>query len=99
MSDEKYTIYKTIDAPLRICGLTLDEAIPIIASMIGFGFVLRNMLLALMASAVVFVVMRLLKRGKSGGFLLNAIYWRLPGAVFSSYFRRTPKSSDRHFIG
>ena len=98
MDSSKYQIMKTIDAPLRLLGLTLDEAIPAIASIVIFGFVFRQMLVGVIATAIVLIVMRVLKRGKSGGFLLNTIYWQLPGLVFGAYLKRTPKSSDRHFI-
>ena len=98
MSISKYQIMKTIDAPLRLLGLTLDEAIPSILCVVVFGFLMRQMLVAIIATALVLAVMRFLKRGRSGGFLLNAIYWKLPGVVFGSYLKRTPPSSDRHFI-
>lgn len=98
MDASKYQIMKTIDAPFRLFGLTLDEAIPAVASIVVFGFVFRQMLIGVIATAVVLIVMRILKRGKSGGFLLNAIYWQLPGVVFGAYLKRTPQSSNRHFI-
>ena len=98
MSISKYQIMKTIDAPLRLLGLTLDEAIPAILCVVVLGFLLGQMVIGIIATALVLVGMRLLKRGKSGGFLLNAIYWKLPGVVFGSYLKRTPPGSDRHFI-
>ncbi len=98
MDTTKYQIMKTIDAPFRLFGLTLDEAVPAMALIIVFGLLLRMMLVAIIATAVSLIAIRLLKRGRSSGFLLNAIYWQLPGCVLGSYLKRTPKSSKRHFI-
>ena len=94
---KSYRIYKNIDKESRIVGLTLDEFIPVMSVLI-LGFVMKVLLLAMVASTVIVLLLRHVKKGRRGHFLLNLLYWYAPDFVVKHHFSVTPAAEKRFWL-
>jgi conjugal transfer pilus assembly protein TraL len=93
-----YKIPKSLDDPMRVVGLLIDEVVVITLLSLPFVFV-GSMMTALIMAAVTWGVYKyLLKKGQPASFLLNAMYWHLPSSVSKLLLLFTPSSSIRLFI-
>jgi conjugal transfer pilus assembly protein TraL len=99
MSDaNKYLICKKIDEPARFFGLTLDEFIPILITLI-ICTVLGSLITGFMLSGIVWFVVRHFKKGQGTSWFLNMLYWYLPLHFLRGVlFVKTPPSSARHWL-
>lgn len=99
MADKRrlYVVPKTLDAPVRILGLTRDELIP--AALMGGGFFLSGrFLLAMLLSAITVIAVKVMKRGQGSSWLVNVCYWYFPAVLMQPVLRYTPASRQREYI-
>ena len=92
-----YLVPKTLDAPARVLGLSLDEFIPALL-LGGFFCLLGKLILAMIVSAVVVVLVKGLKRGQGSSWLLNLCYWYFPHCLMQGILRSTPPSQQRDYL-
>ena len=93
-----YKIPKSLDDPMRVVGLPMDELVVIALAVMPL-VCSGQMLSALIMSGVSWIVYKyLLKNGQPPSFLLNAMYWYLPSSVSKMLLMFTPSSSVRLFI-
>lgn len=97
MKSELYRVPKSLDLRVRIIGLPIDEFIPAVALAIFF-FAAGSIITGFLSAIITIVVIRVLKRGQGGSWLMNVGYWYLPKWVFSFLFRKTPHSQYRQYI-
>lgn len=94
---DNYKINKNIDRESRIAGLTIDEFIPLLCSLI-IGFVIKTLFIGVIAGLFFVLAIRHFKKGRRGHFLLNILYWYAPKIVIERHFSVTPASEDRFWI-
>jgi len=96
--EDKYFICKRIDEPKRYFGLTLDEFIPIVITVLlcwCFGSLLTGFLLA----GIVWFAIKYCKKGQGTSWFFNLLYWYLPLHFLSGLvFLKTPPSAARHWL-
>ena len=93
-----YKIPKSLDDPMRVVGLPIDEVV--VVALAGIPLMLSGkMLTALIIAGMTWGVYKyLLKKGQPASFLLNAMYWHLPSSASKLLLLFTPGSSIRLFI-
>ena len=92
-----YVVCKTLDQPVRIIGLPIDEfLITIIFS--GFFFFCGKLILSMVVALLTIIAMRMMKRGQGSGWLINIFYWYLPRNLSKAFIRHTPDSKNREWI-
>jgi conjugal transfer pilus assembly protein TraL len=92
-----YLVCKTLDQPVRLIGLPLDEFIPTVI-LGGLFFSLGKVITALVLMVLVVIAMRVMKKGQGSGWLLNLSYWYLPTWITQSFLRFVPASKHREWI-
>lgn len=96
-SSQHYQINHRIDAPIRLVGLTLDEAIPAFL-VIGLGFYFNAQLLSIMMAACYVGIIKRLKKGQGTHFLLALLYWHVDAVISRMGLRLTPPASLRFWL-
>jgi len=97
MSDEaKYKICRLVDQQIRIVGLPIDEALPV-GILCGVGLFVGQLLVMMVIAVVYWFTIRHFKKGQGSSFLLNVLYWFLPGVIMSAVFKTLPTSSIRYW--
>lgn len=93
-----YQIPSSLDDPIRVVGLPIDEVVVIALFLIPF--ILSGMLVtSMIVGGVSWVVYKyVLKQGQPPSFLVNMMYWYLPSSIVSPLLKKTPNSSSRIFI-
>ena len=93
---DKYLFPETFNEQDRYLGLPLDELI-VVAPLNLIG-ILYNMSITLgVISALLWLLVRYLKKGQGSYWMLNFCYWHLPFLIFKLSFRQIPDSSFRHW--
>ena len=92
-----YVVCKTLDQPIRIIGLPLDEFV-ITAIFSGFFIVVGKLILSMVVALISIILLRLMKRGQGSGWLINIFYWYLPQKLSKAFIRHTPASRHREWI-
>ena len=92
-----YIVCKTLDQPVRIVGLPLDEFIITIV-LSGIFFMLGKLILSMVVALLCIILLRLIKRGQGSGWLLNILYWYMPNVIIKTILRFTPASNHREWI-
>ena len=93
-----YRIPVSLDDPIRVVGLPIDEFSVVGLFLIPFVFA-GMMVTSMIVSCVSWVIYKYgLKRGQPPSFLINAIYWFLPGQITKFLLNSTPNSGSRIFI-
>lgn len=92
-----YLVCKTLDEPIRIVGLPLDEFI-VTAIISGVFFISGKIILAMVSIVLTIVLLRVMKKGQGGSWLLNICYWYLPSFMSKPILRFTPESHRREWI-
>ncbi len=93
-----YKIPKSLDDPMRVVGLPVDEVVVIAVVGVPFMFSGEMLTSLILASLMWGIYKYLLKRGQPTSFLLNAMYWYLPSTASKILLMRTPSSHTRLFI-
>ena len=94
--EDKYYFPETLNQKERYFGLPLDEII-IVAPLALLG-ILNNMAIELsIIAALLWALVRYLKKGQGSFWLLNFCYWHLPSLLFRVTFKQIPDSSFRHW--
>lgn len=93
-----YIVCKTLDQPIRVFGLPLDEFIFMIISS-SFLFISGKQVLGVVIAILSVVLIKILKKGQGSGWLLNVCYWYLPEIFLKPFLRFTPASHKREWIG
>lgn len=94
---ELYRLNHRIDEPARIVGLTIDEALPIIA-VLGLALIFGAMVTGFLIAASFYCLMQSIKKGQGSGWLLCLMYWRLPHWVSRCFLKTMPPSHQRFFL-
>ena len=94
--DDKYIFAETLNLQERWLGLPKDE-FAIVASSVGIGLYCNMIFLMLIVAAVLWYLMRILKKGQGSYWMLNFCYWYLPTFIFRISFKSIPDSSYRHW--
>ena len=92
-----YVVCKTLDQPMRIIGLPLDEFV-ITAILSGIFIFLGKLILSMGLAILTVVLMRAMKKGQGASWLLNVFYWYLPQSFTKAFIRFTPGSHHREWI-
>jgi len=92
-----YVVCKTLDQPLRLIGLTLDEFIPA-AILFSVFFGLGKVLTSLVVSFLSVIIIRVMKKGQGSSWILNWCYWTLPLVMTRLIFQHTPGSHQREWV-
>ncbi|OGT34146.1 MAG: type IV conjugative transfer system protein TraL [Gammaproteobacteria bacterium RIFCSPHIGHO2_02_FULL_39_13] len=92
-----YIVCKTLDQPVRVIGLPLDEFI-LMAAISGIFFMLGKPVLAAFLGLMTIIALRIMKKGQGSGWLLNVCYWYLPEIFLKAFLRFTPASHKREWI-
>ena len=92
-----YLVPSTLDAPTRILGLPLDEAIPAFSLAVWFFF-LDHVVLSIGLPILTVLLLRGLKRGRGSAWLWSLCYWYLPSCVTRHWLRYTPPSQHRQYL-
>ncbi len=94
--NDKYLFPETLNEQNRYFGLPLDELI-VVAPLNVVG-ILYNMSITLgVVSAILWLLVRYLKKGQGSYWMLNFCYWHLPSFIFKATFRQIPDSGFRHW--
>lgn len=93
---DKYYIPQHLDAPFKIAIFTIADLAFILVPFFVIAFVFQQQILALVVSAVFFVVARKLKGEEDNHFYKHFIYWHLPPII---PYKATPPSYVREIIG
>lgn len=95
--EKRYRIPERLDEPTRIVGMTMDEFIPSVG-LFSYFFFSGEQLTAIVTFLISIVGLKLLKRGKGGGWLMNLCYWYMPKDISKSFIKHTPASQSREYI-
>lgn len=95
-SQERYYMPKHLDEPMKLFLLPLDEFLALAIPFVLIGFFCRNMVLGLLLGAILFWLIRIVKKDQGQHYLVNLVYWYLPEVI---RFRATPPSHIRHYLG
>lgn len=95
MNDPHY-LPATLDAPLRIAVLTLDEALIFFTPFFILGFLGDALLTGFVLGAVGVILLKKLKGAHGHYYAWHLCYWYCPGFL---KLRVTPPSSHRDYIG
>ena len=93
-----YKIPKSLDDPMRVVGLPIDEVVVIAIATMPLMLSGKMVTALIMAGLVWGAYKYLLKNGQPPSFLLNAMYWYLPSSISKILLLSTPSSSIRLFI-
>lgn len=93
-----YRIPKSLDDPMRIVGMPVDELVLI--GLLSLPFLFAGMMVTAIIVGVTtwFSYKYILKKGQPPSFLINAIYWYLPSFISKPLLRSTPDSGQRLYI-
>ena len=99
MSDKAqlYRVPTSLDAPNRLVGLPLDEALPAFALFVLL-FMAGDLIWAFVLGAAVVVGLKYLKRGQGRGYVVSLMYWYLPSCLTALLLAHTPPSHQRHYL-
>lgn len=92
-----YLISKTLDAPVRVLGLSLDEFIPACFFAVFF-FLLGKVVLSIAIPILTVVGMKIMKQGQGSAWLMNLCHWYLPKIIMGPVLRKTPPSQNREYM-
>lgn len=92
-----YLVPRTLDEPIRILGLPLDEFIPTCALAIFF-FMLGKVILTISMPVLTVVGIKMMKKGQGSSWLINLCHWYLPKVVMLLLLRHTPPAENREYI-
>src|SRR3989338_9717680 len=92
-----YVVCKTLDQPICIIGLPLDEFL-ITTVIAGFFFIIGKLILSMVIGLLTVILLRIMKRGQGSGWLINVFYWYLPQKLSKAFIRYTPASKNREWI-
>jgi len=92
-----YIVCKTLDQPVRLVGLPLDEFM-LAAVLSGIFFLSGKIILAMAAAVLSIVFLRVMKKGQGSSWLINTFYWHLPSFMIKAALRYTPSSHHREWI-
>jgi len=93
----KYKFPETLNQQKRFIGLPREEAIVLLLCGV-IGFYCDILIVMLVVGAILWLLIRHLKKGQGSTWLLNLLYWYLPTVLFRVQFRRVPTSSHRHWM-
>jgi conjugal transfer pilus assembly protein TraL len=93
----QYQFPETLNQQKRIIGLPTEEAV-VITACAGVGLLCDLFIVMLFVAAVLWLLIRYLKKGQGTWWLLNLLYWYLPTKLFRLQFRRVPDSGNRHWM-
>ncbi|CAO94954.1 MULTISPECIES: type IV conjugative transfer system protein TraL [Erwinia] len=94
---DKYTFPETINEQNRIFGLPVDE-VAVIATPVICGVAYSCAGAMCLLAALLWVLLRYLKKGKGSQFMADFLYWNLPYFLFRPFFRKIPSSGNRHWV-
>ncbi|WOZ79933.1 type IV conjugative transfer system protein TraL [Kosakonia sacchari] len=94
--EKKYYFPETLNQQQRWLGLPPDEFI-VVAPLTVLGVVVNMSVQMGIISALLWWLIRYLKKGQGSYWLLNFCYWHLPTFVFHVAFRQLPDSGFRHW--
>ena len=97
MNTEKYQFLKRIDEPNRYFGLPLDELLPCLTILL-ISYICNSLLIGFVLAGLLWATIRRLKKGQGSGWLVQLMYWHLPGELFKGIFIKTPSSTWRHYL-
>lgn len=94
---DKYSFPETFNEQTRLFGLPLDEVAVIATPVIcGVAYSCAGVMCTL--AALLWVIVRYLKKGKGTQFMADILYWHLPYFLFKPFFRKIPSSGNRHWV-
>ncbi|OAD97897.1 type IV conjugative transfer system protein TraL [Pantoea sp. OXWO6B1] len=93
----KYRFPETLNQQKRWLGLPPEEAFILLGCGL-LGFYIDMFIVMLVVGAVLWLLIRHLKKGQGSWWLLNLLYWYLPTMLFRVQFRRVPDSANRHWM-
>ncbi|MFD3249158.1 type IV conjugative transfer system protein TraL [Rahnella aquatilis] len=93
----KYRFPETLNQQKRVAGLPPEEAFVLLACGVT-GFFCDIFIVMLCVGAVLWLLIRHIKKGQGSWWLLNLLYWYLPTVLFRVQFRRVPDSGNRHWM-
>lgn len=94
MNLEEFYIPRSLDEPMRLLFLALDEACVLLAPFM-IGVMISQTVIGLLAGVMSFIAWRRVKGGIA--LITYAAYWFLPSGFMRLRF--TPPSSCRFFLG
>jgi type IV conjugative transfer system protein TraL len=87
---------QTLDEPVRLVLLTLDEVVIFGAPLLVLGFVFNALILGFLLGASGVVLIKKFKGEQGHAYWLHCVYWYLPPLLT---LRITPPSFQRDYIG
>lgn len=93
---DKYYLPKTLDEPFRICVLTIDELLLLVAPILVIGFIFHQVVLGFMLGVGGLTLIKKFKGEQGHFYLIHLAYWYLPEIV---KFKVTPPSYIREYLG
>lgn len=98
LHDAKYLICRKIDEPKRYFGLTLDEFIPIVLTIL-LCWISGSLLTGIFFAAIIWFVIKYFKKGQGTSWFFNLLYWYLPLHYLQGIiFQKTPPSAARQWL-
>lgn len=94
--DEKYYFPETLNQQERWLGLPKDEFIVVVPLVVAGVYFNMSTVMSIVA-ALLWWLVRYLKKGQGSYWMLNFCYWHLPFLIFKLSFRQIPDSSFRHW--
>lgn len=94
---EKYRFPKTLSEQRRLLGMPYDEALPSLTPLL-WGVCVGSAMFGLCTAILIWLAIRIAKRGRGSLWLYNLLYWYFPTALFRVVFKTIPDSSFRQWI-
>lgn len=93
---DKYTLPQTLEAPVRIVLLTLNELMAFLVPFLLLTFVFNSLIIGVGLGVVLVYSLKKFKGEQGQHYLLNLMYWYLPPIV---RFQAIPPSHQRRYVG
>jgi len=93
---DKYSIPQNLDAPFKIAMFTIVDLVVTFVPFLIIAFVFNKQILALVVSAVIFLILKKIKGDEDHHFFKHFLYWYFPSM---GLYKATPPSHVREIIG